>query len=382
MTTTPSLRLLLPLLCLVVTPVLTLNRSWGRDPAAEVTRVAVVLFPGVELLDAAGPAEVFERARDEQGAPLFDVSWVGSARTPVESIGRLGLVPPIGVAENPAADVLVIPGGAVEAAMDDPHLMKWIAARASTARLVLSVCNGASILGKLQLLDGLDVTTHHDNVALLKFIAPAAKCHEDAKFVDNGRIVTAAGISAGIDGALHVVWRLKGPEAARRVASYIEYDPFVGFRADAETLLAPDQRGVVILRGRVHPAKPWTIVRLVEMIRSDGIDAAVARYPALLGETTGDDRLMMEEHGLAMSAAWLLAYGRDPADAIELMRFTVVAYPDFVKGHVNLARALLASGDRTAAAVHCRRALAIAPDDADANKLLVECAAKRIADPE
>lgn len=382
MTTTPSLRLLLPLLCLVVTPVLTLNRSWGRDPAAEVTRVAVVLFPGVELLDAAGPAEVFARARDEQAAPLFDVSWVGSARTPVESIGRLGLVPPIDVAENPAADVLVIPGGAVEAAMDDPHLMKWIAARASAARLVLSVCNGASILGKLQLLDGLDVATHHDNVALLKFIAPAAKCHADAKFVDTGRIVTAAGISAGIDGALHVVWRLKGPEAARRVASYIEYDPFVGFRADVETLLAPDQRGVVILRGRVHPAKPWTIVRLVEMIRSDGIGAAVARYPSLLAETTGDDRLMMEEHGLAMSAAWLLAYGRDPAVAIELMRFTVAAHPDFVKGHVNLARALLASGDRTAAEVHCQRALAIAPEDSDAKKLLVECDTKRIADPE
>jgi hypothetical protein len=133
---------------------------------------------------------------------------------------------------------------------------------------------------------------------------------------------------------------------------------------------------------RVHPAKPWTVVRLVETIRSDGIEAAVAGYPALLGETTGDDRLMMEEHGLAMSAAWLLAYGRDPAVAIDLMRFTVAAHPDFVKGHVNLARALLASGDRTAAESHCRRALAIAPEDSDAKKLLVECAAKRIADPE
>ena len=112
------------------------------------------------------------------------------------------------------------------------------------------------------------------------------------------------------------------------------------------------------------------------MIRSDGIDAAVAGYPALLAEATGDDRLMMEEHGLAMSAAWLLAYGRDPAVAIDLMRFTVAAHPDFVKGHVNLAQALLATGDRTAAAVHCRRALAIAPEDSDARKLLGECTAK------
>lgn len=373
MTTTPSRRLLDPFLCLVVALPLTAGSAWGRDSTAEVTRVAVVLFPGVELLDAAGPAEVFARARDENGMPLFDLSWVGSARTPVESIGGLGLVPRKDVAENPTADVLVIPGGAVEAAMDDPRLMKWIADQARAARLVLSVCNGASILGRLHLLDGLDVATHHDNVALLKFIAPSARCHEDAKFVDTGRIVTAAGISAGIDGALHVVWRLQGEVAARRVATYIEYDPFVGFRNDAESLLAPDPRGVVILRGRVHPAMPWTIVRLVETIRSDGIEAAVSRYPTLLAAAVGDDRLMMEEHGLAMSASWLLKYGRDPAVAIDLMRFTVAVYPEFVQGHVDLARALLADGDRAGAEGHCRRALAIAPQDSAAQKLLVEC---------
>jgi putative intracellular protease/amidase len=382
MTTTRARRLLFLTLCLVVAPIPTAATARGSDTTAEVTRVAVVLFPGVELLDAAGPAEVFARTRDEQGTPLFDVSWVGSARTPVESIGGLGLVPRKDVAENPTADVLVIPGGAVEAAMDDPRLMKWIADQARAARLVLSVCNGASILGRLQLLDGLDVATHHDNVALLKFIAPAAQCRMDAKFVDTGRIVTAAGISAGIDGALHAVWRLKGRDAARRVATYIEYDPFVGFRDDAEALLAPDPRGVVSLRGRVHPAKPWTIVRLVETIRSDGIEAALARYPSLLEEATGDDRLMMEEHGLAMSGSWLLRYGRDPAVAIDLMRFTVAAYPEFVQGYVNLARALLANGDRASAEAHCRRALAMAPEDSDAQKLLIECTAEQTGKPD
>jgi putative intracellular protease/amidase len=361
MTTTRARRLLFLTLCLVVAPIPTAATARGSDTTAEVTRVAVVLFPGVELLDAAGPAEVFARTRDEQGTPL---------------------VPRRDVAENPTADVLVIPGGAVEAAMDDPRLMKWIADQARAARLVLSVCNGASILGRLQLLDGLDVATHHDNVALLKFIAPSAQCRKDAKFVDTGRIVTAAGISAGIDGALHAVWRLKGRDAARRVATYIEYDPFVGFRDDAEALLAPDPRGVVSLRGRVHPAKPWTIVRLVETIRSDGIEAALARYPSLLEKAIGDDRLMMEEHGLAMSGSWLLRYGRDPAVAIDLMRFTVAAYPEFVQGYVNLARALLENGDRASAEAHCRRALAIAPDDPDAQKLLAQCENKRTDDPE
>lgn len=381
MTKTPSRRLLFPFLFLAVAVPLAGASVWGRESAAEPTRVVVVLFPGVELLDAAGPAEVFARARDENGMPLFDVSWVGSARPPIETIGRLGLVPRISLADNPKAEVLVIPGGAVEAAMDDPGLMKWITDQAGDARLVLSVCNGASILGKLQLLDGLDVATHHDNVALLKFIAPSATCHEDAKFVDTGRIVTAAGISAGIDGALHAVWRLKGQEAARRVASYIEYDPFVGFRDDAESLLAADSRGVVILRGRVHPAKPWTIVRLVETIRSNGIEAAVASYPALLAEAVGDDRLMMEEHGLAMSASWLLKYGRDPAAAISLLRLTVRVHPEFVQGHLALARALLASGDRAGAEGHCRRALALAPGDPDARELLRECSPEQTAAP-
>jgi predicted Zn-dependent protease len=90
----------------------------------------------------------------------------------------------------------------------------------------------------------------------------------------------------------------------------------------------------------------------------------------------------MEEHGLAMSGSWLLRYGRDPAVAIDLMRFTVAAYPEFVQGYVNLARALLENGDRASAEAHCRRALAIAPDDPDAQKLLAQCENKRTDDPE
>jgi predicted Zn-dependent protease len=83
-----------------------------------------------------------------------------------------------------------------------------------------------------------------------------------------------------------------------------------------------------------------------------------------------------------MSGSWLLRYGRDPAVAIDLMRFTVAAYPEFVQGYVNLARALLANGDRASAEAHCRRALAMAPEDSDAQKLLIECTAEQTGKPD
>jgi len=118
----------------------------------------------------------------------------------------------------------VIPGGGSRALLSDEPLMSWLGESADDAEVILTVCTGTFALAKLGLLDGLEVTTHHSAIDTLKAKAPEAKVHENTRFVDNGKIVTTAGVSAGIDGALHVVSRLLGEEAAAKTARYMEYD--------------------------------------------------------------------------------------------------------------------------------------------------------------
>jgi transcriptional regulator GlxA family with amidase domain len=107
--------------------------------------------------------------------------------------------------------------------MNDPATIDWIKQAASSAELVLSVCTGSLLLAKAGLLDGLDATTHHGALDLLKTLAPNAKVHSDRRYVDNGRVICSAGIAAGIDMSLHVVSKLLGEDVAVRTARQMEY---------------------------------------------------------------------------------------------------------------------------------------------------------------
>lgn len=210
------------------TPLLLLLLSTGPGLAAAATpsgapaparRVAILVFDGVELLDFAGPGEVFAAA----GHGAFEVFTVGETRAPVVSQGFVQVTPEHGIADSPVPDVLVIPGGGVGAVLGRPALMSWIKTTAGKATLVLSVCNGALVLAEAGLLDGLEATTHHGSIEALRRAAPRTVVHADRRFVDNGKVVTAAGVSAGIDAALHVVGRLLSPAEAERIAGYMEY---------------------------------------------------------------------------------------------------------------------------------------------------------------
>jgi transcriptional regulator GlxA family with amidase domain len=108
--------------------------------------------------------------------------------------------------------------------MNNPRLVDWIKTTATNAEIVLSVCTGALLLAKAGLLNGLQATTHHGALDFLQEIAPKAKILRNQRFLDNGRIIVAAGVSAGIDAAFHVVARLSGKEDALETARYIEYD--------------------------------------------------------------------------------------------------------------------------------------------------------------
>lgn len=185
-------------------------------------QVAVLVFSGVELLDFAGPGEVFSAAGKGHG-PGVDVFTVGPTARPVVSQGFVTVTPRYSIADSPRPDVLIVPGGGVRSLLEDPAAMAWIREVAAEAEVVMSVCNGAMVLAEAGLLDGLEATTHHGSLAALRQAVPSATVHDDRRFVDNGRIVTAAGVSAGIDAALHVVTRLFGPEKAEQVARYMEY---------------------------------------------------------------------------------------------------------------------------------------------------------------
>ena len=186
--------------------------------------VAILIFPDVEVLDFAGPFEVFAVTDELRGYDTFHTCTVAAAPGVVRARNGLQVVPDFTLENCPAPDVLVIPGGfGTRALLAQPALLEWVRTRARDAEIVMSVCSGALVLAKLGLLDGLRVTTHHELLGLLAKLAPAATVDPSQRFHDHGHIVTAAGISAGIDSSLHVVGRLLGEAAAAKTAKYMEY---------------------------------------------------------------------------------------------------------------------------------------------------------------
>lgn len=187
--------------------------------------VCFLLFNDVEVLDFAGPFEVFTATDELSRGESFRVFTVTPDGQAVRSANGLRVLPDHAMAAAPLCDILVIPGGVgTRALLKDDGVLDWIARTAPKAELVMSVCTGSLLLGKLGLLDGLTVTTHHEVVALLEKVAPRATVVRNQRFADHGRICTAAGVSAGIDLAFHVVSRLLGDEVAQRTADYIEYE--------------------------------------------------------------------------------------------------------------------------------------------------------------
>lgn len=187
--------------------------------------VAILLFPEVEVLDFAGPFEVFAVTDELQGGQAFNVFTVAAdGAATIRARHGLEIVPTHRLDDCPPPHVLVIPGGfGTRALLQQPALLDWVRRQAGAAELTLSVCTGSLVLARAGLLDGLRATTHHECLDRLRELAPRTEIVATDRFVDNGRIVTAAGISAGIDAALHVVARLLDPAAAANTARYMEY---------------------------------------------------------------------------------------------------------------------------------------------------------------
>lgn len=180
-------------------------------------QVGILLFDGVQIVDFAAPYEVFGQAG-------FGVSTVSADGKAVTTAMGLKVTPDASFTDAPHFDVLLVPGGDVKHAERDPVLLDFVRMRSGQAKQVLSVCTGASILAATGLLDGLKATTFHSALKPMAAAYPRVTVVDDVRWVDNGKIVTSAGLSSGIDAALHTVAKLRDEEAARAVALHLEYD--------------------------------------------------------------------------------------------------------------------------------------------------------------
>ncbi|MDM5177598.1 DJ-1/PfpI family protein [Massilia sp. DJPM01] len=192
--------------------------------------IAIYVFDDVEVLDFAGPYEVFTCATRvaakmmPDGEAPFRVRTVGATAAMLRARAGLSVLPEADFAGAGRIDVLIVPGGVVTAEMSKPDVIAWIAATAKTSELTASVCTGAILLAQAGLLDGQEATTHWEDVAELRAAFPQVRVLAERRWIDNGAIVTSGGISAGIDMSLHLVERLAGRELAVRTARQMDYD--------------------------------------------------------------------------------------------------------------------------------------------------------------
>jgi len=189
--------------------------------------VGIFVFDEVEVLDFAGPFEVFStasRVRSRTGGDgPFRVLTIGKTPSIVRARGGLRIEPHHHFGDHPAIDVLVVPGGDVAGELRDEHVVRWIETAASAAELTASVCTGAFLLAAAGILDGRRATTHWEDVDDLRRSFPKVQVEAGARWIDEGDVVTSAGISAGIDMSLHLVRRLAGPELADATARQMDY---------------------------------------------------------------------------------------------------------------------------------------------------------------
>jgi putative intracellular protease/amidase/Flp pilus assembly protein TadD len=216
-------------------------RADGKKPSGR-RNVAIVVYDGVELLDFAGPGEVFASAGD------FRVFTVGPSHAPVLSQGFVRITPDYSVEDSPAPDIVVVPGGNAGSFSGNAAGMAWMRKVAPAAEVAMSVCTGAFILGRVGLLDGKAATTHWSAIDTLRKSFPKTEVKTGVRYVDTGQVLTTAGVSAGIDGALHLVQRLLGDEVAWQTARYMQYDAWEPKQSGSLTPKAKEALRALVFR--------------------------------------------------------------------------------------------------------------------------------------
>lgn len=184
----------------------------------------IFIFDDIELMDFAGPFEVFSVANELEKYTLCNTFTFAENKDPVTSVNGLKVIPDYSFENCPGIDILIIPGGVgTVKLLDNNTVLDFILSAHRKSEITFSVCSGARILAKLGLLDGLSYTTHHEVFDDILSLAPRGIPVRDVRFIDHGKIMTSAGISAGIDLSLHVIEKLFGESCVVRTRSYMEY---------------------------------------------------------------------------------------------------------------------------------------------------------------
>ena len=186
--------------------------------------VGILLFNEVEVMDFAGPFEVFSIAADK-GQKLFDVRTVAVSTSPISARNGLKVIPDLTFADNPDFEILIVPGGygAEEIEIRNPETIKWIREQYTKVSILASVCTGALLLAEAGILDNKAATTHWMDIDRLEQEYPKVKAIRNVRFVDEGNILTSGGISAGIDMSFHIMQKIVGKETADNTARRMEY---------------------------------------------------------------------------------------------------------------------------------------------------------------
>jgi len=206
------------------------TRTRRYTPDVTAVPVAILVFDGVEVLDFCGPFEVFSTARGGEAsrdtAPvLFQVFTVAEQDRIVSATGGLEVKASVTIDQCPPVEMVIVPGGqGTRREVGNARILDWLAGRAAATPVMASVCTGAFLLAQAGLLDGRRATTHWDSLDRLRRTYPRVRVVADERVVDEGRVVTAAGISAGIDMSLLLIERYFGPDVAAETARWMEYE--------------------------------------------------------------------------------------------------------------------------------------------------------------
>lgn len=392
--------------------------------------VAIFLYDGVELLDFAGPGEVFGAAG---GFNTYTVSVDGK---PLVSQGFVTVQPQFSIANAPVPDILIFPGGNSGPSASDPRVQNWIKSRFANGAITMSVCTGAFILASTGILDTLRVTTFHNAINSLQQALPNARVLANTRFVDNGNIITTAGVSAGIDGALDLLARIKGNDVATGVARYMEYEnwkegkglvtytnPFletvrkapVAAGKQVDEMLAAGTRPAVYegelknltrafydegnmvnaattleicvklypgsasncetlgeLYQKLNRPSPLTQSAFVDLVRNGQIDEAISSYHDTRRSNPG---WTMFDESTMNSLGYQYLQKDDYATAIRIFQLNAEAFPGSSNVYDSLGEALMKSGKKKEAIDNYKKSLALDPGNNNARQMLAQLGA-------
>ena len=391
----------------------------------EVKNVAIFVHEGVELFDFAGPGEVFVAAGFQSPVIDFNVYTVAPTEEQVTSQTFLKIVPNYSIYNCPKPDIIVLPGGATGRVLNEnPEVVEWVKKVNEDTDISLSVCTGAFILAKAGLLDGKKATTHWGSIEALKNNYPSIEVLEETKFVDNGKIITSGGVSSGTEGSLHVINRIAGESAAKRVARYMEYNGWddqrglveheskfitavqeMGFeKAAAKMKETPVFYGELLNLGLSYYQKnqiekalpiaeylatkypvnetntllrdihkkmgkevPVSEAELIAMMKQGNIDQAIKTYQR--DKQKFPDAFIFEESKFNRAGYRLMSRGK-VEDAIKVFEANTMEYPNSFNTWDSLAEAYLKAGNKELAIKYYEKSLALNPENTNAKDIL------------